>query len=153
MTSSSPPIRSHWSILRPVTWAQMGCDLAYLLPGFALALASFSVMISLLATGVSTLIILVGLPILVLSLVVARWFADLNLSLLRRWGGPVPPTLYEPAEYDSISGMVDVLRDGQRWRNAVHVTLVSFVYRLISFWCWVFPARRPARVEGGRGLV
>ncbi|WP_024794845.1 DUF1801 domain-containing protein [Tomitella biformata] len=25
--------------------------------------------------------------------------------------------------------------------------------RLISFWCWVFPARRPARVEGGRGLV
>lgn len=133
MTSSAPPIRSHWSILRPATWAQMGRDLAYLLPGFVLALASFSVMISLLAVGVSTLIIFAGLPILVFSLVVARWFADRNLSLLRRWGGPVPPTLYEPAEYGSILGMVDVLRDGQRWRNAAHVTLVSFVYRLFAF--------------------
>lgn len=152
MTSTRTPT---WLILRPSTWRQMGRDLAYLLPGFAVGLLALIVVISLVMTGATTLILGIGLPILVLALAVARWFADVNLALLRRWAGQVPPTLYELADYRSISGMVDVLRDEQRWRNVLHALVPGFIYRTFAFcvtivWLATTAAGLTAWFWGGR---
>lgn len=53
-------------------------DTGYLLSGFPLAVASFSVIVTGLSAGVGLLIIVVGLPVLTLTVLIARLFADIE---------------------------------------------------------------------------
>ena len=53
-------------------------DSGYLLSGFPLAVASFSIIVTGLSLGVSLLIIVVGLPVLTLTVLIARLFADIE---------------------------------------------------------------------------
>ncbi|WP_181034205.1 sensor histidine kinase [Arthrobacter sp. GMC3] len=131
--SASPLARKSWLIVRPATWRQIGSDLAYILPGFFVSLASFIVLVTLFSVGVSTLIIWVGLPILMLCLTLARGFASLNRSMMARWGGEIPPVHYKPRHTNSIGGMFRNLADPQLWKDMVHGTVVSFAFRTASF--------------------
>lgn len=124
---------SPWLIYRAATWRRIGADLAYILPGFFVSLASFIALITLLSVGVSTLIIWIGLPILLLCLAVAKGFANINRAALRRWAGGVPPVYYRPAQKKTVSGMFKALADPQLWRDFVHGVLVSFSFRIVSF--------------------
>lgn len=122
-----------WLIVRPQTWRQIGSDLAYILPGFFIALASFTALVTLLSLGLSTIVVWVGLPILVWCLATARWFASINRSALRRWAGGIPPVHYrEPHKY-TISGMFRNLADPQLWKDFIHGAFISFAYRTASF--------------------
>jgi signal transduction histidine kinase len=129
---TNPPSRS-WLIFRPATWRQIGRDLAYILPGFFISLASFVVLVTLFSLGVSTLIIWIGLPILMLCLALARSFASLNRSMMARWCGEIPPVHYRPRHKNSIGGMFRNLADPQLWKDMVHGTVVSFSFRTASF--------------------
>lgn len=53
-------------------------DSGYLLSGFPLAVASFSVIVTGLSAGVGLLVIVVGLPVLTLTVLLARLFADIE---------------------------------------------------------------------------
>lgn len=125
--------RNSWLILRPATWRQIGSDLAYILPGFFVSLVSFIALVTLFSLGVSTLIIWIGLPILLLCLAVARWFANVNRAMLARWAGGVPPVHYKGRTKRTIGGMFKGLTDPQLWKDLIHGTVVSFSVRTASF--------------------
>ncbi len=129
----SPMQQKSWFILRPATWRQIGRDLAYILPGFFISIASFTALTALFTLGVSTLIIWVGLPVLIACLATARWFAGVNRAALRRWAGNIPPVHYrEPHKY-SIGGMFKNLGDPQLWKDFFHGFLVAFPLRTATF--------------------
>ncbi|WP_269937686.1 sensor histidine kinase [Arthrobacter sp. HY1533] len=132
-TSPAPTAPRSWFILRPATWRQMGADLAYILPGFVVSLVSFVVLLTLFSLGVSTLVVWVGLPILVATLVVSRWFAGLNRAALRHWAGDIPPVHYRAPHKNSVGGMFKNLGDPQLWKDFIHGVLVAFPLRTASF--------------------
>src|SRR5262245_32720735 len=68
------PFRALLRPLRLDTWR----ELAYLLLGFAMSIVTFVVLVTLLSLGVSLLITLLGVPILLASAYVNRWFADVE---------------------------------------------------------------------------
>ncbi|ALE07485.1 hypothetical protein AL755_21685 [Arthrobacter sp. ERGS1:01] len=132
-TSAASVPSPSWLIVRPATWRRIGADLAYLLPGFFVSLVSFIVLVTLFSVGVSTLIIWIGLPILLLCLAVARWFGSVNRAMLARWAGEIPPVYYKPRHKNSIGGMFKNLADPQLWKDLVHGTVVSFAFRTVAF--------------------
>jgi len=133
--NTTAPVRRNpsWLIVRPATWRQIGADLAYILPGFFVSVISFIVLVTLFSVGVSTIIIWIGLPILMLCLASSRWFAAANRSMLARWDGEIPPVYYKPRHKNSIGGMFKNLADPQLWKDLVHGTVVSFAFRTASF--------------------
>lgn len=66
------------STQRAGLFRQLGIDSAFVLLGFPLALVSFCVIVTGLSAGLGTLIVVVGLPILTVTVLVARVFADLE---------------------------------------------------------------------------
>ena len=69
MTYSIAPARqASWLIWRTATWRQIGSDLAYILPGFFVSIASFTALVALFTLGLSTIVIWIGLPVLVACL-------------------------------------------------------------------------------------
>lgn len=131
--SLAPTRQTSWSIWRSATWRQIGSDLAYILPGFFVSLASFTALVALFTLGLSTLIIWVGLPVLVACLATARWFADINRAALRRWAGEIPPVHYRNQHKYSVSGMFKNLADPQLWKDFIHGFLVTFPLRTATF--------------------
>ncbi|MCI9889419.1 sensor domain-containing protein [Micrococcales bacterium 31B] len=111
----------------------MYVDLRYIASGFLLSIASFIVLLVLFSVGVSTLVVWVGLPVLLGCLSRARAFADTNREALRRRDGAVPPVVYAPPQPRTVSGSIKSLSDPQLWRDLVHGTVVSFVYRTCGF--------------------
>ena len=107
----------------------------YLLVGFPLAIISFTAVVTGLATGVGTLITFLGLPILVGTVLVARFLASTERGLLTGLlGHDVPAIDYLRAEPDArpIRRLVRPLTDGQSWRDAIH-GLVTFPVSVLGF--------------------
>jgi signal transduction histidine kinase len=107
-------------------WRQLGVDSAYTLVGFPLSIASFVVVITGLAVGIGTLVVWVGLPVLVLTLLVARGFAAVERvrvpAVLQR---ALPTPVYRRARPDAglVRRLVEPLRDPQCWLDVVHALL------------------------------
>ena len=68
---------------------QLGIDSAYVLLGFPIATAGFCVGVAGFSTGLGTLVVVVGVPILAATLLIARFFAD--IERLR-----IPAVLHRP---------------------------------------------------------
>jgi hypothetical protein len=104
------------------SWSrQLGADSAYLLSGFPIAVVSFSVLVSFFATGASLLITLVGLPVLVVTCLLARQVARLERRRIA-WvtARPTPEPAYRPRTRGGIAAIVDAVRDPQAIRDVVH---------------------------------
>src|SRR5690349_6135644 len=69
-------------------WTRTPGSALYLLAVFALAMVSLSVLASLFSTGLALLVLVVGLPIVVGALIVARGFGIADRSLLWLTGLP-----------------------------------------------------------------
>ncbi|MEV8146023.1 sensor histidine kinase [Specibacter sp. NPDC078709] len=130
---TEPALRKSWPIWLPATWRQIGADLAYILPGFFVSLASFTALTTLFTLGIGTLIIWVGLPVLVACLATARWFANVNRGALRRWAGDIPPVHYRVPHKYTVGGMFKNLADPQLWKDFIHGFLVTFPLRTATF--------------------
>src|SRR3954465_11997626 len=100
---------------------QLGADSVYLLTGFPIAIVSFSVLVSFFATGASLLITLVGLPILVLTWLLARPFARLERGRIA-WGSgrATPEPAYRRKTRGGLGALVDAVLDPQSIRDVVH---------------------------------
>src|SRR4051794_21336411 len=121
-TSTTPAAtRRHWA-------RQFGADSAYVFTGFPIAVVSFSVLVSLFATGASLLITLVGLPIIVLTWLAARQFAWLERRRIG-WvsGRPGVKPTYRRRTRGPIGALVDMALDPQAVRDFVHGVAVFVV--------------------------
>ena len=98
-----------------------GTASVYLLSGFPIAIVSFSVLVSVFATGAALLVTLVGLPIVVLAWLLARPFARLERRRIA-WvsGRPAIEPAYRPKTRGGVGALVDAALDPQAIRDAVH---------------------------------
>jgi signal transduction histidine kinase len=121
---------------------QLGIDTGYVLLGFPLATISFSVLVTGLSAGLGMLVVVVGLPVLVGTLFIARLFADIERlrfpAVLRR---PRTRPIYRPAPKGAgfWKRLVTALNQGQFWLDLVHGILhfplaVATFCVVISWW-------------------
>jgi signal transduction histidine kinase len=116
--------------------AQLGVDSAYIIVGFPLAIIAFSLVVTGLAAGAGTLILVfVGIPILVGTLYLARGLAEVERSRL----APVlqaPRTVvqYRAAAPEATGWrrLVAPFGEVQYWLDAVHA-LVRFPVSVFNF--------------------
>lgn len=112
-------------------WHRFGYELA----GFVLALLAFCLVASFFFAGLGTVVVWVGLPILVLTALLARGFAYLERGLLRDLLGadaPTPAPLRPREGAHWFSRLLTPLRDPQSWLNMAWV-LVDFVLKTVTF--------------------
>ena len=138
-------------------WRRLRRDYEYVLLGFPLAAFGFSLLVPMTVASFGTLIIWVGAPLMMLTLLVAGGFAELSRSRIRRWGVSPYPVAYRPAG-PGFRGTFRLLTDARRWLDLVFETLVAFPMRLTGFvvavtwtavalggltysvWAWSLPA-------------
>jgi signal transduction histidine kinase len=105
----------------------LAADLPICVLAFSLGIAGFS-------AGVGTVVVWVGLPILVLTLLGMRMFADIERRFTG-WatGTPLPQHHYRaPTGRTGLTRMLTPLRDAQSWRDLIHA-VVSFPIRVAAF--------------------
>ena len=103
-----------------------GRRFGYHFTGLFLAVPAFSLGIAGFAAGVGSFVVWVGIPILAATLVVSRWFADLERrSTELALGRPLPPHHYKEPAGGVFRRMVGRLGDAQSWRDLLHA-IVGF---------------------------
>lgn len=137
---------------RPL-WAKLGRDTLYLLTGFPIALLSFVVLVTGLSLGLGLFITLLGLPVLVVVLGIARGFATVERWRVGQVAAEMLPAPYRPVPADTslLRRWFGQLRDTQSWLDVLHgvvvlpVAIVTFSATVIwwtgalgglTFWFW-----------------
>jgi len=121
---------------------QLAIDTGYTLLGFPLATASFVVAVTGLSAGLGTLVVIVGLPVLAGTLLLARLFADIERlripAVLRM---PRTRPIYRTSQRgDGIwKRMFTPLSQTQSWLDLVHAILhfpiaVTAFSVVVSWW-------------------
>ncbi|MGK5680493.1 sensor histidine kinase [Actinoplanes sp. URMC 104] len=113
---------------------QVLIDTQYVLVGFPLAMLTVTLFMTLFFTGVGTLIIWVGLPILLATFMVARAFAMLERARIRPVLGREVPQPYYKSRPDAglLQRTLAPLTDSQYWLDLVH-GMFRFIPSTISF--------------------
>ena len=102
---------------------RLGVDTGYLILGFPIAIVAYTVIVTLFSTGTGMLVTIVGIPILVASLYVARVFADIERARIPAvLGRPAPRPRYRraPAGAAAWRRLFTPLTDGQSWLDLLH---------------------------------
>jgi signal transduction histidine kinase len=124
-------------------WRQLGVDTAFVLLGLPLSIAAFVAVLTGLVVGAGLVIIWVGLPVLVLTLLVARGLATLERTRIPDvLGRQLPTPVYRRAAPDAplVRRLVEPLRDPQSWLDVVHallhmaVSIPAFTV-VVTWWC------------------
>src|SRR5262249_47138075 len=122
--------------VRAVTWR----ELAYLLLGFAMSIVTFVVLVTLVSLGVSLLITFVGLPILLATAYVNRWFADVERRRAALVLGEPVARHYRDVENPGFWQRVRVVAtDPQTWKDygwLILLTIVGFGFGLAAIVLW-----------------
>lgn len=120
---------------------QLGVDTGYVLLGFPLAVLSFSVLVAGFSAGLGALVVVLGLPILTGTLIVARFFADIERlripEVLRR---PLIRPTYRAAEPGAgfWKKIVTPLTQSQFWLDftygVVHFPIAVVTFSIVVSW-------------------
>ncbi|ETK36683.1 sensor histidine kinase [Microbispora sp. ATCC PTA-5024] len=110
-------------------------DTAYLLVGFPLATVTFCLVVAGLSAGAGTLVVWIGVPILALTLLVARGMGEVERARIRAVLGvdtvrPRYPRSPDGARW--FRRMLTPLAGGQPWLDALHA-LVVFPVAVATF--------------------
>jgi signal transduction histidine kinase len=114
---------------------RLGRESLYLLVGFPIAIVAFTVIVTGLSLGAGLLITLIGFPVLVATLFVASWFADVERWSIDHWAGHLVerPRYRSTVRSDSALRKLFVpLGDPRRWIDALFC-LVSFVTSTVTW--------------------
>ncbi len=115
-------------------WAQALRDTVYILSGFVLATAWWSLLVTLLAVGLGLLVTLVGIPILVATLYIWMGIADTE-----RWRARTLLGIEVPRPYRTLGAPTTLRRIWERtkdpavWRDLVYLLLVFFPLAIATF--------------------
>jgi signal transduction histidine kinase len=136
MTTENRPARSGWASYGHA-WVRTPGRALYLILAFVLAMTAISVLAGLFWTGIGLLILIVGLPIVVLALFVARGFGMAERYLLWLTG---LPEIAEPEwnrDADASTGfwatLTRPLRNGHYWTYLLYGMVVSPIISTITF--------------------
>jgi signal transduction histidine kinase len=136
MTTADTAPRSAWAEYGR-WWIRTPGSALYLLTVFALAMVSLSVLITLLSTGSGLIVLVVGLPILVVSLIAARGFGIADRWLLRLTGLPeVEEPVWStdgPDQNGFWMTLTRPLRNGRYWLYLLHGMIVSPIVSIVTF--------------------
>ena len=118
-------------------WRSVPRDLGFLVLALPIAVVGFSVTISLITLGASTIVIWIGIPIMAAALYCARGFGELELGRLRLAGAPsiTAPQWSSGLRPGFVGHMRSVLSTAAYWRYLLHAALVNFV---VSLFTWIF---------------
>ncbi|OYO09702.1 histidine kinase [Enemella evansiae] len=106
---------------------------AYLLLSFPIALIAFVLVVSIALLGVGMSIVWAGLPILVLTVLIARVFAAAERRMIASVDGrPAAEPAYLAPEGGMVGRLLTPLRDPQSWLDVTWV-LVRFLLSIITF--------------------
>ncbi|MBG0831185.1 sensor domain-containing protein [Planomonospora sp. ID67723] len=114
---------------------RVGIDTRYLLLGFPLAVVAFVLMVAGFSAGIGTVVVWIGVPILALTLLLARGFADLERRMLPEvLGRPVARPRYRRAPESAgwFRRMVNPLTSGQSWLDLIY-GIVNFPVAVVTF--------------------
>ena len=121
---------------RDRTWSQrLLRDSAYTLTALPIGILTFAMMVTGLSAGAGLVVVWVGLPVLVGTVLVARAFAQLERLRLRSLQGreaPAPSYLKAEPESSVLRRLLTPLRDLQSWLDTFW-GIVGFVTGLIAF--------------------
>jgi signal transduction histidine kinase len=99
-------------------------DSGYALVSLPAGILAFVLVVTGLATGVGTLVIWVGVPLLAVTLLAARGLAGLERAQLPAvLGRPVPRPAYRVPDGGRVRRLTTPLRDPQSWLDALHAVL------------------------------
>jgi signal transduction histidine kinase len=121
-------------ILRPLREARTYLETIDLLLDFLFAVAWFTLFTTLITTGVSLLITLVGLPILTVTFIAARWIARFErLRADALLGVEIEEPQQRPHGDGFLRWLVAPFRDRTTWKEVAYLWLVAPTYALVSF--------------------
>ncbi|GAB2655736.1 sensor domain-containing protein [Nocardia goodfellowii] len=133
---------------------RLGHDFAYTFLGLPLAVVSFSLLVPLLAASIGTMVIFLGIPLLALTLLLARGFADIERVRLQQLTGQAIP---RPGYGKTVEGsgwfrrITAPIRQSQSWLDLLYpvvnlpIAIVTFVLPVVwwsmtlgglTFWFW-----------------
>ncbi|MBU3068064.1 sensor domain-containing protein [Nocardia sp. NEAU-G5] len=133
---------------------RLGLDFAYTFLGLPLALISFSLLVSLFAASIGTAVIFIGIPLLALTLLLARGFADIERVRLQQLTGraaPRPRYAEAPEGAGWFRQITSPIRQGQSWLDLLYavvnlpIAIVTFVLPILwwaitlgglTYWFW-----------------
>ncbi|MFF5991962.1 sensor histidine kinase [Prauserella flavalba] len=114
---------------RPQAFKAIG----FMIVSFPLRLVQFVLIVTLAAVGVTTVIIWVGIPILLLATQLTRWFGDLERSWVRTaLGTPLPPVERAQTEGGWMRRWFGQLTDPTTWRDLGYLML-AFPLGVLEF--------------------
>ena len=100
---------------------QLGVDTGYTLVGFPLAVVGFSLLVTGLAAGLGTVVVVIGIPVLAGTALLARFFADIErLRIPAVLGRPALRPSYRTGSGGGWRRMLAPLTDGQSWLDLAH---------------------------------
>ena len=133
---TAEPMRTAWTAYGHA-WARTPGRALYLILAFVLAMTAVSVLAGLFWSGIGLLILVVGLPIVVLSLLVARGFGLAERYLLRLTGLPeITEPEWNRDAHESTgfwSTLTRPLRNGHYWTSLLYGMIVSPVVSTVTF--------------------
>lgn len=133
---------------------RLGLDFAYTFSGLPLAVVGFSCVVPLVAASIGTVVIFIGIPLLTLTLLLARGFADIERVRLRQLTGKAVPRPRYAQASEGMGGWRRItapIRQGQSWLDLLYVivnlpiAIVTFVLPIVwwamtlgglTYWFW-----------------
>lgn len=135
-TTTDTQPRSAWAVYGE-WWKRTPGSALYLLTVFVLAMVSLSVLISLLSTAAGLIVLVIGLPILVITLFVARGFGVADRYLLWLTGLPeIAEPTWTRDRHDQNSWWMTLsrpLRVAHYWMYLLHGMIVSPIVSIVTF--------------------
>jgi signal transduction histidine kinase len=134
------PGRPAATILRAPFTRRTWCEAGYALIGLPLGVAGFAVTVATLSFGLGNSFLLIGLPLLAVGSIIARWFGGLDREVGRRLLGV---HVADPAPLQRRPGFVGwivaQLTDGVAWRARGYLLLrlplsVASFFVAVFFW-------------------
>src|SRR5688572_2600922 len=136
MTTDIVPQSSAWAEYGQ-WWKRTPGSALYLLVVFALAITALSVLVTLFSIGAGLIVLVIGLPVVVVSLLVARGFGVADRWLLRLTGLPeIPEPVWntdKPGDAGFWTTLTRPLRNGHYWVYLVHGMIVSPIISIVTF--------------------
>lgn len=123
-------------------WQGLLPELGFTLATLPIVVTSLAVLVTGLSAGVGLIIVWVGIPLLVFTLLAARWFGSLELRRLEAAGRPPitrPDWRARPMRGGFMGRMLHVVTDGRYWIQALHGAVVNVAlgiatWTIVIFW-------------------